>query len=165
LEKNIEVGGMRQMKKLKVKRDNSAINRMQICGLRQGNEQKSKKFKGCGARGMIPSVAGWKCLYCGFFRYFPHVDDERLWSHFKWAREYWKAYYFNGNYYINGCPVSFGIDPIPPFLYDDLMEVETPIWFRAFANLDEDDFDQYLSLYTRSSYFVDLKEENEEDHL
>jgi hypothetical protein len=150
------------MKILKIRRDTSATSRMQVCGLSQEKGQKSKKIRGCGARGMVPSVAGWKCLYCGFFRYYPHVDEDRLWSHFKWAREYWKAYYFNGNYFINGCPVPLGEDSIPPYLYNDLVEAETPVWFRAFVNLDEDDFDQYLNLYKRSSYFVGLEKKSQE---
>lgn len=100
--------------------------------------------RGCGGLGVVRFEAGWKCLYCGNYSYGCSLTLETLWTHFKIAREYWRAMTLNGREYINGMPVAGYAESLPRFLLADLLELQPPYWFRFYVSYGEGEFADYL---------------------
>ncbi len=100
--------------------------------------------RGCGRRGLVPDGAGWRCFYCGNYRYRDDPTLSDLWFHFRTAREYWRAIRRGDRCFINGVPVAGPPDPLPPALLADLAEPDPPDWFLYYMVFDEEQFNRYL---------------------
>jgi hypothetical protein len=90
--------------------------------------------RGCGNVGLVETVSGRRCLYCGNFIYGTESTPEDLWFHFKTGREYRRAATLAGVDFINGVPVIGTAEDLPGACLADLQEILPPPWFSSYAN-------------------------------